>query len=603
MTEMKKTIKIFAVGLLLAGGLSSCANLDMDDDGRLTMDDIFSRYDRTQNYLNGILNDMPKVTLSYGSTSTPMLAGFCDEAQDANDGQAGHVMANWYNGAASAADYASFPLTAKTIKCWEHYYATIYRCNMFLESMQDPSVATYPFDETQKAGWLAQVKVARAYQYLQLMKRYGGVPIVDGLRDVNHDYSQDYRASVEQVADYIIGQCDEALNSPDVEGGFTWITTTRISMNRYIAWAIKSQTALYAASPLFNPDGTGKYTWAYATTITKAALDACLAQNAKLFDHTPAAKSALNVYDNYFITQSDATRSNDPETILESTTQLKIWQYCGTPMNAKMDQAGACPSQELVDCYDMANGQEAITGYSDNEHLRPIINPNSGYDDQNPYEGRDPRFYASIYYNGCQRNLNDASSILYTYEGSNCALSTDVTDVRFTRTGYYMRKFNNYVSDDSHASDGYMKLFRLGELYLNFAEAAYQSVGPDTKVGDMSAVDAVNAVRDRVGMPGLPTGMSKGDFERRYRKERRVELAFEDHRFYDVRRWKILEQTDGFVTGMKATEKSDGTFSYERFKLADRRCNTARYYLYPIPQEEISKMMQQTGSNWQNPGW
>lgn len=600
---MKKTIKIFAVGLLLAGGFSSCANLDMDDDGRLTMADIFSRYDRTQNYLNGILNDMPKVTLSYGATTTPMLAGFSDEAQDANDGQAGHVMANWYDGAASAADYKAFPLTASTINCWEHYYAAIYKCNMFIESMLDPSVATYPFDEIQKTGWIAQVKVVRAYQYLQLMKRYGGVPIVDGLRDVNHDYSQDYRASVEQVADYIIAQCDEALAAPDVEGGFTWITTTRISMNRYIAWAIKSQTALYAASPLFNPDGVGKYTWAMATEITKAALDQCLAHNARLFDKKPDASAALNVYDNYFITQSDNTRSNDPETILESTTQLKIWQYCGTPMNAKMKEAGACPSQELVDCYDMANGEEAITGYSDADHLHPVINPNSGYSDANPYEDRDPRFYASIYYNGCQRNLNSSSSILYTYEGGNCALSTDVSDVRNTRTGYYMRKFNNYLSDDSHATDGYMPLFRLGELYLNFAEAAYQSAGPDTKVGDMSAVDAVNVVRARVGMPGFPTGMSKSDFERRYRKERRVELAFEDHRFYDVRRWKILEQTDGFVTGMKATQKADGTFSYERFKLADRNCNTSRYYLYPIPQDEVSKMMQQTGINWQNPGW
>ena len=166
-----------------------------------------------------------------------------------------------------------------------------------------------------------------------------------------------------------------------------------------------------------------------------------------------------------------------------------------------------------------------------------------------------------------------------------------------------MRKFNNYISDNSHAADGYMRLFRLSELYLNFAEAAYQSVGSDVKVGDMSALDAVNAIRARVGMPGLPSGLSKGDFERRYRKERRVELAFEDHRFYDVRRWKILEETDGFVTGMKAIKNTDGTYSYERFKLADRRCNTAKYYWYPLVQDEVSKMMQQTGENWQNPGW
>ncbi len=602
MTEMKKTIKIFAVGLLVAGGFSSCANLDMDDDGRLTMDDIFSRYDRTQQYLNGILNDMPKVTLSYGATSTPMLAGFSDEAQDANDGQGNHVMSNWYNGAGSAADYASFPLTAKTINCWEHYYEAIYKANMFLENMLNPSDKTFPFDETMKTGWIAQVRVARAYQYLMLAKRYGGVPIVDGLRDVNHDYSGDRRASFEEVADYIISECDLALSTPDVEGGFTWITTNSVNLTRFVAWAIKSQTALYAASPLFN-NGSSKYTWAVAADITKQALDECLAHGARLYDKTPEASSALNVYDQYFLTKAEATRGNDPETILQSTTQLKIWQYCGTPMNGKMKEAGACPSQELVDCYDMKNGQEAILGYSDDQHLQPIINQSSGYDDNDPYKNRDPRFEASIYYNGCQRNLNSPSSILYTYEGSNCALSTNVTDVRFTRTGYYMRKFNSYTSDDSHAADGYMPLFRLAELYLNFAEAAYQSSTPDTKFGNMSAVDAVNAVRARVGMAGFPTGMNKSDFERRYRKERRVELAFEDHRYYDVRRWKILEQTDGFVTGMQATKNSDGSFSYKRFKLADRRCNTPRYYFYPIVQEEVSKMLQQTGDNWQNPNW
>lgn len=148
-----------------------------------------------------------------------------------------------------------------------------------------------------------------------------------------------------------------------------------------------------------------------------------------------------------------------------------------------------------------------------------------------------------------------------------------------------------------------MPLFRLAELYLNFAEAAYQSAGPDQQVGGMSAREAVNIVRERVGMPGLPAGLSKADFERRYRKERRVELAFEDHRYYDVRRWKILEQTDRFVTGMKITKNNDGTFKYQRIRLADRKCSDAKFYLYPVNQTDVSKMLQISGQNWQNPGW
>ena len=148
-----------------------------------------------------------------------------------------------------------------------------------------------------------------------------------------------------------------------------------------------------------------------------------------------------------------------------------------------------------------------------------------------------------------------------------------------------------------------MPIFRLAELYLNFAEAAYQAGSPDQKYGGMSAVDAVNAVRKRVGMPGLPTGMGKADFERRYRKERRVELAFEDHRFYDVRRWMILDQTDKFVTGMEITKKDDGSYDYQRIKLADRHCSDSKFYRFPINQTEVNKMLQHTGINWQNPGW
>jgi hypothetical protein len=146
-------------------------------------------------------------------------------------------------------------------------------------------------------------------------------------------------------------------------------------------------------------------------------------------------------------------------------------------------------------------------------------------------------------------------------------------------------------------------MFRLGELYLNFAEAAYNAATPDTKFGDLSALDAVNAIRARAGMPELPAGLSKDEFEKRYRNERRVELAFEEHRFFDVRRWKILNETDRGVTGMRITKTDDGTFNYERIKMVNRQTYTDKYLLYPIPQSEVAKILQYTGTNWQNPGW
>lgn len=598
-----KTIIKSAIIAAVGFSVGSCADLDMENDGRLTMAEIFSRYDRTTNYFGRTIGGMPKVTLTYGTNTTPMLAAFSDEAQDANDGQT-HLVADWYKGYALP---TYNPLTTKTIDPWSHYFQTIYICNNFLEKINDPSVATYPFEAQTKSSWIAQVRVARAFYYLQLIKRYGGVPVSLTTYATGHDFGSDRRLTFEECADIIISECDEALATPENEDhpiGFKWVGSSQYHMTRFVAHAIKSEVALYAASPLNNPDGKSKYTWAYTAQVCKDALDACLAHGAELNTRVADPTVAINAYDNYFINRFDFTRSTDKETFLASNTQLPIWQLAGTPMNPGMKEAGPCPSQELVDCYDMADGTEPILGYEDAAHLNPIINASSSYDEANPYLNRDPRFYASIYYNGCQRNLNDPASIIYTHVGGNCEISDRVTDVRFTRTGYYMRKFNNYRSNTTNKNnDGYMPLLRLAELYLNFAEAAYQAGGADVAVKGMTAREAVNKVRARVGMPGLPAGLSKADFERRYRKERRVELAFEDHRFYDVRRWGILEQTDKFVTGMKITRNADGTFAYKRIKLADRGCAAPKFYRYPIVQSEISKMMQLTGSDWQNPGW
>jgi hypothetical protein len=176
-------------------------------------------------------------------------------------------------------------------------------------------------------------------------------------------------------------------------------------------------------------------------------------------------------------------------------------------------------------------------------------------------------------------------------------------NVRYTRTGYYLRKYNNHRSNVDVASDGYMKLYRLGELYLNFAEAAYNAGGPDVAVSGMSAREAVNKIRERAGMPELPAGMSKDAFEKRYRNERRIEMAFEEQRFFDVRRWKILSATDGFVTAMKITKSEDENFTYERVKLNRRNCSDEKFLLFPIDWTEVAKMNALTGEEWQNPGW
>jgi hypothetical protein len=736
--------------------MCACADLDLPNDGRISIQELFNSQTRIRSFYNTCV-PIPSVGFNYWNSP---LASFCDEAHDASDMTTGGVY-DWYNNRMS-------PTNMPIGSVWGMYYTLIGKCNTFIKTMNDPELPYQFSNPIEKAGYIAEVRVARAYYYLQLIKRYGGIPIIDTPYEMDHDFSNDRRATFEEVADFIISECDVALATEESEGlpvGFRWAITDaeRGKITRAFAYAVKSQTVLFAASPLWNTSGS-KYTWEKAATITKEALDQCLAHDFQLYDTPVDPSVAQNPYAYYFITPSDGSRSWDKETIFQSSDRSSVWQYAGLPITAGMSKAGSGPSQELVDSYEMqATGEPPILGYSDASRLQVMPNPASGYEQDNPYSGRDPRFYASIYYNEAAKNLNttqilpfdieenpgvgapwnsevtvtnrgayweintfttggnypwvtfhlsgncsgDVKSTLTfeyqtqdqlgvtgggvllvfanpagdfistptippatfsetgidpndeslwktfsydlsqpisagfgdntnmrfdfrqypttvlirnsriikeleptrveTFVGGNCGISNQATETRFTRTGYYMRKFNDYRSNNTLNADGYMRIFRLAELYLNFAEAACQSAGPDAPVastvgGDaLSARDAVNAVRKRADMPGFPLGMTKEAFEKKYRNERRVELAFEEHRFFDVRRWKILSQTDGFVTGMRITNSSP--LKYERIKLADRGTNADKYLILPLDVSEVTKMEILTGENWQNPGW
>ena len=730
--------------------------LDMPSDGRVALEDIFAQRNTIVGYYNSLLGTIPPTGFTYTSGEHPApLAVFCDEAEDVNN-SVNSSPYNWYHGATTAVNNPLYDevedASDSTNNAWKYYFAVIRRCNTFLQQM--PNLTAIDIKPVEVAGIIAEVRVIRAFAYLQLMKRYGGVPLTDTPYDVTHDYSQDRRLSVEGIADFIIAECDSALATPEDESqdmAFLWTlrkAEQRGKIPRAFALAVKSQTALYAASPLFYEPGS-KYDWNKAAEITKNALDECLSHGYELYNRSmndEMKAKTLNVYGYYFIQRSDPTRATDKETIFESRKQTSIWTNAALPIVQGGLTAGASPSQELVDAYEM---QE--TGL-------PITESESGYDPNNPYDGRDPRFYASVYYNGAlfkwrkgesqyliprfntrlsggmtatavssdtttivtnsmnsyietnslngtinydeayivfdyisDKTVEDAQfyiavgtsampnstmrsvaitlpkaetwtsfrydlryfmnvygfgvseingrlpsahrigfkpslseiglnikisgfkvematppvplTVAETFVGGNCEISTSTTNVRNTRTGYYLRKFNSAVSETGANDDGYFKIFRLAELYLNFAEAAYNATGPYVKYGDLSAYDAVNAIRARVEMPGLPEGLLKEDFENRYRNERRVELAFEEHRFFDVRRWKILNETDRGVTGVRITKNADETFSYERINMVNRQTYNDKYLLFPIPQSEVAKMLQYTGTNWQNPGW
>ena len=585
-----KKYKIFTA-ILAAGLFFSCnKQLDLPTDGRITVDQVFSDYNRTRGYLNSC----------YGLSPAPYMdrASFTDEAQDADDITPGSKYIIWYGGNITSSTY---PANSADGSPWGRLYEGIRKCNVFIESIK---TATVYATVAEKGAWTAQAHTLRALYYLQLIKRYGGVPILDKPLNIGYDFSKDKRATFSQVVKFILEDCDKALSYPATRDGFSWdVYDNQFGiMTRAVAYAIKSEAVTYAASPLWS-DGT--YSWTTATAINSEALSQCLANDYRLFNETPASNIAQNPYALYHFSNSNDQRVKDKETIYQRGAQMQVWRWAGMPTNPGMDRTGPSPTQDLVDSYEMANGEAPIASYADAGKLVPIVNRVSGYDEANPYSGRDPRFYASIYYNGAVRYLDQPNGKkVETFLGG----AEEISDInrKNTRTGYYLRKFNNYKSGQNNDADGSIRLFRLAELYLNFAESAYQSVGPDVAVTaggfSMSAREAVSAVRARAGMPAFPTGMSKESFEKKYRNERRIELAFEEHRFFDVRRWKILEQTDKFVTGMRIT-KTGSTLTYRRFKFTDRNCSSTKYLIYPIDPNEVSKIIGLTGVDWQNPGW
>lgn len=587
---MKKIYKYVFVGMLSLSALSSCTNIEDYPDGRINFSDIFATDRKTGAYMNLCYNHILPQGCWYGNNV--FLSAFTDDAQDANSVNNSSA-AQWWNN--SLTPYNDPVESGSNGGYWNNYFTGIYQCNIFLANIGKANV----FSEKIRRSYTAEAHVLRAYYLLNLIKRYGGVPFSPVAYALDTDYSKVKRLSFNECAKQIIADCDTALSYSNADFGWHMGSTKddRGKMTKAVAMAVKSQAALFAASPLW-ADGT--ISWADAANICKQAIDSCRANGYKLY--TSTSEDTHNAYDTYFLQQSDVSGTSDPETIMEIKNQMNMYQTNGLPTVDGQESAGTCPTQELVDCYETKDGHRPILGYSDPEHLHPIINPEARqYNENNPYNNRDPRLEAAIYYNGARYLLNNGGSRVQCFDGAPMATDTTGLNRRFTPTGYYLRKYSNWKSNRQSNADGYFKLFRFAELLLNYAEAANEASTNGLVPND--AVDAINEVRGRVGMPKLAYGMSQEDFRARVRNERRVEFAFEEHHFYDVRRWKTLGQEGSVVTGMHSVRRGF-SYRYNRFVVSDsRQALEDKFLIFPIPGDEALRMLNYTGETFQNPGW
>lgn len=579
MNIMKK-FRILILAMAAAAALSACQDsLDLRTNGTTDMSEVFKDRNMTRGYLNACYSYIADPSVNVGS--------FTDDAQNSQDVVAGSSYDVWYHSDVTSNNFSDHNWDGNP---WGNYFQGVRKCNVFLANIDG---ATAEMESWERTGWKAQALTLRAWYYLQLMKRYGQIPLFTTDLGTSHDYSTDSKATISEIATQIFADCDAAIATEDSEAySYVYRTQQWGMATKALAQAIRCETATYVISPLM---GDGTFSADEALEIAADALAKVLANDYSLWY---TASGGYNAYASYFLYSPDDYRAQDKETIYGGV-RTSVWSACGVPIVSGSSTAGTCPTQELVDAYEMANGQPAITGYSDEQHLQPIINTASGYDETKPYENRDPRFYATVFYNGSSRG-ND---VISTVAGGNCGLNA--TNIRYTHTGYYMRKYAHDASNRNSNSDGYMRIVRLAELYYNFAEVAYQAVGPDNIVTvsglNMSARGAVNAVRARVGMPEIPSGLSTSDFEQRYRNDRRVEFALEADRYFSLRRWKELESS-AVVSGMKVSG-TGSSVTYERFAFDKRSTSTDKYLLYPLSLTEASKILELTGNDWQNPGW
>jgi len=544
-----------------------------------TIEYIFDKDDslgvNAEKYLSGIYYTVPR---GYNRVGGNILDAATDDAVSSAIGSN-----DVYRLATGGYTSSAFPSDENF---WGTGYAGIRKANIFINNidvvpLNKMVVPGFP----KKHAYKAEARFVRALMYFELLKRYGGVPLVgDEVRDLKDDV-QLPRNSFEECVNYIVGECDQIKDSLRTLAQ-TKATGEYHSVTKGACLALKARVLLYAASPLFNGqnidggnDKTG-YT-SYDANRWKLAADA-----AKELINRNEYSLLPELFSDVFITVDGINSKINKEVIfVREDGQSKSVEVNNGPVGYSPGTANGAtsPTQELVDAFPMKNG----LGIND---------VGSGYDVSNPYENRDPRLGMSIFYNGHFW----LGTQLETFEGGRSHPNTLNQE---TRTSYYMRKFLGPFETTNDFADVYHDfiLFRYAEVLLNFAEAQNEFAGPDADV-----YHVLKDLRKRAGieagaddMYGLKSGMTQGEMREAIRNERRIELAFEEHRFWDIRRWRIAETVANTpLHGMSIVKGSSGRITYSKISVFTPVFKT-RQYLYPIPYDEKVKNPKMV----QNPGW
>ena len=542
---------------------ASCADLDYTEQN--TRDEEW-----TYEYFNeGIKNMVFDVYAQvynneFESNSAYFLAGATDEAQYALETGA---VNNYVNGGWSAANPYS--------RTWEKCYTAIAEVCMYLEKIAQADISEWQYNPDY-VNWVQQMELfpyelrfLRAYFYFELLRTYGDVPLVTTTL-TNAQANTISRTPKEEIVEFIVDELDAV--APYLPVSYVTEVGAEIGRaTRVAAYALKARTLLYAASPLFNPSHDNAK-WVRAAEACQFVLD-----NADVWGLKLSTYATLWGHDAFF---------NQELIFGLGRGDSNSFEMAHYPIGVENGSSGNCPTQSFVDQYEYQNNGETFA------HRYPGVIDLS---EINPYEGLDPRFALTVVKNGDEWPTNGSQKrAIETFIGGfNASPKYGATP-----TGYYLRKFVDgscvTTADNQTFRRHTWIIFRLGEMYLDYAEAVFHATGSanDPTYG-MTANQAVNMLRTRPDVD-MPKFTEDGDaWVERYERERLVELAFENHRFWDVRRWKKAPQY--FERIQVATIGRDMRLT----RSTVTRQWDDKYYFYPIPQTEQKK----NPKLGQNPGW
>ena len=596
-----KLLKMLVLIIIMSTASSCKKFLNQVPNDRLTIDDVFKRRSTTEQYLANVYGYIrPEVDYN---TVTPW-EGLSSELDVTYNDYATYTM-NLGNWDRNRGDY----------NYWTPYYQGIRSASYFMQRVGE-NIELSPNLIVQ---YRAEARFLRAYFYFMLMRQYGPVvinPDTPMAPDAPIEEISIPRSSFDECVNYVVSEIDKAV--PDLQDPNPISNTTNYGrMNKGMALAFKARLLLYAASPLFNgntdyasfKNNDGKQLinqaydvnkWKKAADAAKVVIDLPYYSLYKELDATGKIKpyeSLKNLFLRDWNTEIIMAKVSDMYAIDQNGSPYKVggWSSWG-------------PTQQNIDNYFMANG-------------RSIDDPASGYTEagftttggtyydagtSNMYVNREPRFYVNITFNNSKwiNNAFGTNNQPLTINMMNGGNSGKYTGRNYSRTGYCVRKLVNPSSTENPSkiaarTEVHM---RLGEIYLNYVEALNEYAP-----GNADILRYLNMIRERAGVPqygagtgSLPVPASQADMRTAIRKERTVELAFETggHRFFDTRRWKIAEQTEGGpFYGMDIDQTTAAAFT--KRTVFETRVFQKKNYLWNIVQDELNKNKNLV----ENPGW